>query len=79
MATQDNDNGFLYFIVGGLLVAAIVGFFVMDGGSDMSDGPSVIERTERTIERTTDNDNNTTGFEMRVDGNGASATSTQAD
>lgn len=81
MATQTEDNGFLYFIVGALVVGvAILAFFYMNGTNmTTSNSPAVIERTERTIEKTVEPQSNSgSSLEMRIDENGASAKSESA-
>jgi hypothetical protein len=78
----NNDHSGLYFIVGALVVVAIVAgvWFVQNEQIDNPNTPSVIERTERTIERTTTDDNNdSSSLEMRIDEDGASATTTRND
>ncbi|MBP7722646.1 MAG: hypothetical protein KA155_08935 [Alphaproteobacteria bacterium] len=85
MATDvnNNDHGGLYFIVGALVVVAVIAgvYFIQNDQVDNPNTPSVIERTERTIERTTtdDNDANSSSLEMRIDEDGASATTTRND
>ena len=79
---NNNDHGGLYFIVGALVVVAVIAgvYFIQNDQVDNPNIPSVIERTERTIERTTTDDNNdSTSLEMRVDEDGASATTTRND
>lgn len=84
MATDvNNDHSGLYFIVGALVVVAVVAgvWFIQNDQIDNPNMPSVIERTERTIERTTtdDNNNDSSSLEMRIDEDGASATTTRND
>ncbi len=84
MATDvNNDHGGLYFIVGALVVVALIAgvWFIQNDETGNPNTPSVIERTERTIERTTtdDNTNDSSSLEMRIDEDGASATTTRND
>ena len=79
---NNNDHGGLYFIVGALVVVAVIAgvYFIQNDQVDNPNMPSIIERTKRTIERTTTDDNNdSTSLEMRVDEDGASATTTRND
>ncbi|MCE7887004.1 MAG: hypothetical protein DYH13_05810 [Alphaproteobacteria bacterium PRO2] len=84
MATDvnNNDHSGLYFIVGALVVVAVVaGVWFIQNDAANTGAPSVIERTERTIERTTtgDNDAGSGSLEMRIDEDGASATTRSND
>lgn len=83
MATDvnNNDHGGLYFIVGALAVVAVIaGVYFIQNDTANNGAPSVIERTERTIERTTtDDNNNSSSLEMRIDEDGASATTRNND
>jgi len=48
--TSGNSNGFLYFIVGVLLVAVVVvGFIVYNGSTSHSSGDRAIERTADAV------------------------------
>jgi hypothetical protein len=82
MATNEDNHGGLYFIVGALVVVAVIAgvLFIQNGEEIGANTPNVIERTERTIERTIDSDdNNSSSLEMRVDDDGVSATTRSQD
>lgn len=53
---EENDNGGIYFLLGVLLVAVLgIGIYVMN---NQDNSPDLINTTERTIERTVENNNN---------------------
>lgn len=72
MAQDNSDNGGLYFLVGGLLVAVIaLGFmFYTDTDSMQSDSPTIIERTV-----TQDESGNSGSFNMDITDDGVSVSS----
>lgn len=74
MATQTEDSGFLYFIVGGLVVVvALIGFIYLNDAEIKDGTPTLIERTERTIERQTDG--TASGSDLRVQENTSTTSS----
>ncbi len=79
MIVQNEDNGGLYFIVGALVVAvAIIGFMYFNNAKVSNTlSPTVIERTEKTIEKTAEPAPSTNSYELKIDDNGASATHTE--
>lgn len=53
---EENDNGGVYFLLGILLVAVLgIGIYVMN---NQDANPDIVNTTERTIERTVENNNN---------------------
>lgn len=79
MATHSDDNSSLYFIVGGLVVLAIIfGFlFYNNGLPNMSSGPdSVIERTTNNTVLDRRAEPSSTSTEVKFGDDGASATTT---
>lgn len=78
MATSNENNGFLYFAVGALLVAvAVLGFAYVDSGEETSNPvTAVVETTENAADEAGDNmEQSTSEFSVDFDEGSFSASS----
>jgi hypothetical protein len=78
MATDDDNNG-LYFLVGGLVVLAVIGFFVFSNGDDVENISPAAGEATYTGSAEPGTPDRSSSTELRVDDDGVSSTTTETE
>jgi hypothetical protein len=76
---QTESNNSLYFIVGGIVVALVIGFFIMRDGSVDFPSHNASTTASTAVKTTTDADTDTSRTDIQINENGASITQSKTE